>query len=169
MSENISLFFVMQLVLGFVGWCDIMILGKSMEIMKVKRSEIKEYLNSLFEKTNYAQNIRNSKSVENITIADLDFMEVLKDLYSKIVQSYDGFVSNKDWAISDRQKYLVDGIANISKDIYGIENLQLRHMQMYDDLYWQIYDYFDDYGNQNDVICREEVDMIIDLIKEILA
>ena len=129
--------------------------------MKVKRSEIKEYLNSSFEKTNYAQNIRNSKDIGNITITDLDFMEILKDLYSKIVQSYDSFVSNKDWTISDRQKYLVEVIVNIGSDISSIDNLQLIHIHIYDDLYWQIYDYFDDYGNQNDTICREEIDVIL--------
>lgn len=138
-----------------------MILGKSREIMKVKRSEIKEYLNSSFEKTNYAQNIRNSKDIGNITITDLDFMKILKDLYSKIVQSYDSFVSNKDWTISDRQKYLVEVIVNINSDISSIDNLQLIHVHIYDDLYWQIYDYFDDYGNQNDTICREEIDVIL--------
>ena len=129
------------------------------------RSEIKDYLNNSFEKTNYAQSIRKSKSVENITIADLDFIDILRDLYYKIIGNMNIFESNNMWTISNRQKHLIEEISNICNNISHIEKLKLIHIHMYDDLYWQIYDYFDDYGNKNENICKEEIGLIVDFFE----
>ena len=39
-------------------------------------------------------------------------------------------------------------------------------LHMYEDFYWEVYDYFDDYNNKNEKVYKEEVDLIIPVIEK---
>lgn len=122
----------------------------------MERSKIREYLNTEFKSTNYCKKIRNTnkpESLKTLSIADLDFIEILKEFYSQLKLNYNTFKSDENWVPSTRQQYLLDSLSNINKDISHKDKIKLTNnyiMHLYDDFYWQIWDYFDDYNNLNE-------------------
>lgn len=138
--------------------------------MELTRSEIKKHLNDAFKKTNYYKEIRNSKNLvaQNVNINDLDFVDILKEFYLQVKNNFNNLVSNGNWKASDRQNYLIELIDNLNNDILNINNLQLKDINVLDDLYWQIYDYFDDYGNKNELVYVEEMNIILTKLETLL-
>lgn len=130
------------------------------------RSQVRQYLNEGFKNSAYA---KNNRVVENdATIKDLDFIEVLKNLFALIQNNYNSFVSSPNWTASERQKTVANTSANIANEL--VNNAEIKYQgkmlaKLCEDFYWESYDYFDDYKNQNEQICKEEVDYVLNIFE----
>lgn len=145
--------------------------------MELTRSNIKEYLDNGFKNTNYYKQTRETDFLQTwktMPINDLDFIEVLKDFFSLLNLNYNLFKTNVNWTPSGRQKAVIETLSLISNDIRLHNNgeVKLKHyedlIRLYDDFYWQIWDYFDDYNNKNKEIVKEEINLILPILEKFL-
>ncbi len=145
--------------------------------MELTRSNIKEYLDNGFTNTNYCKKVRGTnflQTCKTISINDLDFIEVLKEFFSLLNFNYNSFKTNASWAPSGRQKSVIETLSIISNDISLNNNgdVKLRRLEdlihLYDDFYWEIWDYFDDYNNKNEEIVKEEINLILPILEKFL-
>ena len=145
--------------------------------MELTRSNIKEYLDNGFKNTNYYKQTRETDFLQTwktMPINDLDFIEVLKDFFSLLNLNYNLFKTNVNWTPSGRQKAVIETLSLISNDIRLHNNgeVKLKHYEdlihLYDDFYWQIWDYFDDYNNKNKEIVKEEINLILPILEKFL-
>ncbi len=136
--------------------------------MDLTRKNIKQYLDDGFAATEYSKKIKGvSKliALKDMAIDDLDFINILRNLFENIKNNYSSFMSNAQWKPSDRQNHLLEVIGNICDDILYDDKTKTSkpnlYLSFFEDLYWQVYDYFDDYGNKNDSLYKEEVDLVL--------
>lgn len=139
--------------------------------MNITREYIKEYLDSGFKKTNYFKQTRpnlNLEKLKTMTVEDLDFINCLKDVVVLIKKEYETLVSNPKWEPSNRQKAMLDSLKVIVEDLKD-ENLKnnnkTRYLKLYEDFYWSVWDYFEDYKNLDKSIYKEEVDKILPILE----
>ena len=142
--------------------------------MELTRNNIKEYLDNGFRNTNYCKKVRGTievKTLKKMSFDDLDFIGILRNLYSQIQFEYNSLNTNDNWIPSDRQKAVLENLSNISNDILNNEEIKLKNnfiLHLYDDFYWGIWDYFDDYNNKNEEIVKEEINLILPILKNFL-
>ena len=140
--------------------------------MQLTRSEIKNYLDSAFKNTTYFKKVKGKNELEvlkSMNTSDLDFIDILKQFLSQLKLAYNKFMSNTDWTQSARQKAVLDSLVYTKNEFFsGNLNNGLK-LHLCDDFYWGVYDYFEDYGNKNEVIYKEEVDAVLLTIEEFLA
>lgn len=142
--------------------------------MELTRSNIKEYLDNGFKNTNYCKKVRGTielKTLKTMSFDDLDFIGILRNLYSQIQFEYNSLNTNDNWIPSDRQKAVLENLSNISNDILNNDEIKLKNnfiLHLYDDFYWGIWDYFDDYNNKNEEIVKEEINLILPKLKNFL-
>ena len=135
------------------------------------REKIKKYLNNTFLASSYYKKVNASNKVEvlkTMTFVDLDFIAALKTLFEGIKNNYNIFETKDNWKPSLRQKALINVITNIKEDISHNDNIKennVLYIELIEDFYWQIYDYFDDYGNKEQLY-KEEVDLLLPTIKD---
>jgi len=140
--------------------------------MQLTRSKIKEYLDSNFKNSTYYKNIAGKNKFEELktmSVKDLDFIAILSKLLSQIKEECNLFESNLNWVASTRQKKLIEIINSINADLSQPDKKNLANnvfLHMYEDFYWEVYDYFDDYNNKNEKVYKEEVDLIIPVIEK---
>ena len=140
--------------------------------MQLTRSKIKEYLDSNFKNSTYYKNIAGKNKFEELktmSVKDLDFIAILSKLLSQIKEECNLFESNLNWVASTRQKKLIEIINSINADLSQPNKKNLANnvfLHMYEDFYWEVYDYFDDYNNKNEKVYKEEVDLIIPVIEK---
>lgn len=139
--------------------------------MQLTRSKIKEYLDSNFRNSTYYKNIAGKNKLETLktmSVKDLDFIAILNNLLLQIKEDYKFFESNLNWVSSNRQKKLIEITNSINSDISQPDKKNLPNnlfLHMYEDFYWEVYDYFDDYNNKNEQIYKEEIDLIIPVVE----
>lgn len=141
--------------------------------MEINRSNIKKLLNDGFTNSEYCKRVRHTNEFETLktmTFADLDFLENLKTLFEQIKKEYNSFCYDKGWVPSKRQEALIEIISRISEEILNNNDKTNNaiFLHLFDDFYWQIYDYFEDYGNKKETIVKEEIDLIFSVVEEIL-
>jgi len=140
--------------------------------MQLTRSKIKEYLDSNFKNSTYYKNIAGKNKFEELktmSVKDLDFIAILSKLLSQIKEEYNLFEPNLNWVASTRQKKLIEITNSINADLSQPNKKNLANnvfLHMYEDFYWEVYDYFDDYNNKNEKVYKEEVDLIIPVIEK---
>jgi len=140
--------------------------------MQLTRGKIKEYLDSNFKNSTYYKNIAGKNKFEELktmSVKDLDFIAILSKLLSQIKEEYNLFEPNLNWVASTRQKKLIEIINSINADLSQPDKKNLANnvfLHMYEDFYWEVYDYFDDYNNKNEKVYKEEVDLIIPVIEK---
>lgn len=140
--------------------------------MQLTRSKIKEYLDSNFKNSTYYKNIAGKNKFEELkkmSVKDLDFVAILSKLLSQIKEEYNLFEPNLNWEASTRQKKLIEITNSINADLSQPDKKNLANnvfLHMYEDFYWEVYDYFDDYNNKNEKVYKEEVDLIIPVIEK---
>lgn len=148
--------------------------------MELTRSNIKEYLDNGFRNSNFYNKSKKTNFVETLkiwktmSINDLDFIEVIKEFFLLLNLNYNSFKTNVSWAPSGRQKAMLETLSIINNDISLHNNgeVKLRHhedlIHLYDDFYWEIWDYFDDYNNKNEEIVKEEINLILPILEKFL-
>ena len=142
--------------------------------MEFTRSKIREYLDAGFKNTNYYKKVRGTSeltTLKSMSILDLDFIDILKEFYAQLNLNYNSFKSNAEWAPSARQQFLLETMSTTIDDISHIDDTKLKNnhdLHLYDDLFCQIEDYFDDYNNSNDQISKEEINLIIPILENFL-
>jgi|GEM_PF-3038166 len=143
--------------------------------MEFVRSSIVKYLNDGMANSKYAKTIREmgdkttwaSKELEalkTMTYDDFDFIDVLKELFNQIKVNYSMFVSDPKWTPSNRQECLLGILDQVINSILHEDYGEKRHnyyLYNFQEFYWESYDYFHDYGNKNETLCKEEIDLII--------
>jgi len=140
--------------------------------MQLTRGKIKEYLDSNFKNSTYYKNIAGKNKFEELktmSVKDLDFIAILSKLLSQIKEEYNLFEPNLNWVASTRQKKLIEITNSINADLSQPNKKNLANnvfLHMYEDFYWEVYDYFDDYNNKNEKVYKEEVDLIIPVIEK---
>ena len=98
--------------------------------MKLTRNKIKKYLDDGFKSTKYCKKVRGTNELEilkEMSVDDLDFMEILKSLLTQIKINYNSFKSNKNWTPSARQKSLLEILTDISNDITNNNEIKLKN------------------------------------------
>ena len=122
--------------------------------MQYTRNFIKNDLNN-------AGNINNAKSIE-----EFDSYIKIKYLINKLKVpnlSIYNVPSKPDWKMSRRQEHVIQ----LLKDtVEYIKNKKWRTCD-FTDAYWFVWDYFNDYENKEDIICKEEFDVILPVITEL--
>ena len=111
------------------------------------------------------------ETLKTMTFSDLDFLKNLDETFLYIKENYDFFVSNTKWCPSVRQKHVLDVLEKTNNDILNNSDIKTKNnlfLQLYDDFYWGVYDYFDDYGNKNEELSKEEIDLIFSVLKTFL-
>lgn len=142
--------------------------------MELTRSNIKEYLDNGFKNTNYCKKVRGTIKLEilkTMSLDDLDFIGILRNLYSQIQFEYNSLNTNDNWVPSDRQKTILETLSNISDNILNNDEIELKNkfiLHLYDDFYWGIWDYFDDYNNKNEEIVKKEISLILSVLENFL-
>ena len=128
--------------------------------MKLNRSEIKKFMDEELKKSNYYSKTNELKDEFNImnsmSLKDLDYLDILKVLLKEIKNNYDNLIEGS-WVASKRQEFLIN---NLNRTLNEIESDNCD-MQGYRDFYFNVWDYFDDYGNKNEDIAKEEMDPLI--------
>ena len=68
-----------------------------------------------------------------------------------------------NWRPSKRQEYLIENLNYLLSKISDKNSYSANryYIQDYRDFYCEVWDYFDDYHNQNEEIYKEEMDQII--------
>ncbi len=139
------------------------------------REKIKKYLNNTFLASDYYNKVKGQNKVavlKEMTFAELDFVDALKKLFEGIKSSYNLFESKEGFVLSPRQKNLVEVVANINNDIKSNDKAKTNnvfYIELIEDFYWQVYDYFDDYGNQDETVYKEEIDVILPQLENFLS
>ncbi len=136
--------------------------------MELTRSNITKYLNDGYLNSTYYKKVKTpwlSKDELDkagvYSVADLDFLECLKVVFFELKENYDSFISNPDWAISLRQNRMLEYLKRYFAETEGNnKNVIIRESI---DFYWTAYDYFHDYGNKNETLCKEEIDLVLPL------
>lgn len=141
--------------------------------MELTRSKIRKYLDDEFGKTSYCKKVNGTMRfdiLKTMSVADLDFIEVIDNFYLNLKESYSLFPTLPDWTKSDRQKFLVMNLNDMCDDLVSedIKKVNVRYLQTYVDIFWNIYDYFDDYGNKNETIYKEEVEGIFPIFEKFI-
>lgn len=142
--------------------------------MEITRDKVKQMLDEGFRNSSYCKKVRGTNQLETLktmTFSDLDFLKNLDETFLYIKENYDSFVSNTKWGPSVRQKHVLDVLEKTNNDILNNSDIKTKNnlfLQLYDDFYWGVYDYFDDYGNKNEELSKEEIDLIFSVLKTFL-
>lgn len=142
--------------------------------MEITRDKVKQMLDEGFRNSSYCKKVRGTNQLEalkTMTFSDLDFLKILDETFLYIKENYDSFVSNTKWGPSVRQKHVLDVLEKTNNDILNNSDIKTKNnlfLQLYDDFYWGVYDYFDDYGSKNEELSKEEIDLIFSVLKTFL-
>ena len=147
------------------------------ELSGITREDIRRFLNRAYKESDYCAKIENLSSDEiakvqsQMHVNDCSFLFAFEDIYKKLGFSIELIVLNDQWKPSMRQKYLLENnISNyleelIKYDYYSHKDLEIvdgynakrcRNIENYVNIFWEIYDYFDNYGDKTSIICFEE-------------
>ena len=143
--------------------------------MDLTRNKIKDFLNNSFSSTQYFKKVRGTVELETLkemTIADLDFVDTLHELLQHLSTNFDNFASNTNWQPSKRQLAVLDTLTTITEDILNNEEINLKnnlYLHLFDEYYWNVYDYIDDYNNPDNQIYQEELKLLLVLLKKLLT
>ena len=118
------------------------------------RSEIWKFFHNIDKSFNKESNEEASRMAYHMMLKFLDYL-----LKNEI--SY-----RENELLSDRQKYLIEILNNIINDINNKEIKMQRFLIQ--DLYWNIADFFYDYGNKDENIYDDELTQIMPIISEAL-
>ena len=139
---------------------------KKMNEVCLTRDAIRVLLKHGYERSDYAQK-REGKSAEernkmSYELHDFGFIFAYKSLLESIENNYKYLISDNKWKMSTRQEYLIQN--RISYLIQEIE--KGKFVENAENAFWEINDYFDDYGNKEQIICKEEFEKIIPYIEK---
>ena len=141
---------------------------KQLELVGLTREVIKSVLNDRYKLFPFAQKRKGKDSAERnklkYELSDFDFVFEYKSLLDRIKANYEHLISNKDWQMSTRQDCVIK--TNITNLVLKLR--QENTLENFDKIYWEISDYFDDYGNKEQVVCKEEFNMIVPYIEKLV-
>ena len=138
--------------------------------IELKRSSIKKFMDEKYKTTKYYQKTKDKKQAffvnEEMSLKDLDFIDILKGLFLNIKANYDGLSLTK-WVPSKRQEYLLESINSMIDDMVSNAFPSNRYyIEEHSNFYWEVWDYFDDYNNVNEEISKEEMNSIMILLEK---
>ena len=141
--------------------------------MEINRKSIYNFFNESFENTQYCKKYKNVnyiKDFENISLKDLDFIAVIKEFAGLLKSAFNSLPYVKDWKPSGRQQFVTISLNQKIGDIMSGEYIEKksRLVRLYEDSYWDIFDYFYDYGNPNPIVNKMEVESILAVIENFL-
>ena len=140
--------------------------------MELNRSNIKKFMDDKYSNTEYYKKIKDLNEfliMEDMKLNDLDYLYILRDLLLEIKNNYESLTSSV-WKPSKRQEYLIESLNNTLTNLINKNNYVANryYIQDYRDFYFEVWDYFDDYHNQNEEIVKEEMDQIILILDKFL-
>jgi len=142
--------------------------------MQLTKHYITNYLDCFMKCSTYAQKVKEKNKLEclkTITLADLDYIEGLKNLLKQIKADYPSLPSNINWKATETQKYMPQQLKERIEDIKHNEQLKSKNNQYlltFEDFYWNTWDYFY-YSDYHGQITKEEFNPIIPIIDEFLS
>lgn len=140
--------------------------------MELNRSNIKKFMDDKYSNTEYYKKIKDLNEfliMEDMKLNDLDYLYILRDLLLEIKNNYESLTSSV-WKPSKRQEYLIESLNKTLTNLINKNNYVANryYIQDYRDFYCEVWDYFDDYHNQNEEIVKEEMDQIILILDKFL-
>ena len=141
--------------------------------MELTRSNIVKFLDDGYSQTQYCKKFKNVnviKDFDNISLLDLDYIEVLEKFASLLKNAFNSLPYVKDWKPSGRQQFVTISLNQRIGDLIDgrfkdKKNLLVR---LYEDCFWDVYDYFYDYGNPDPVVNKLEVESMLAVMENFL-